>query len=295
MRTPDLSSIRRLAALSALLLFSTVSHSAQADMLPMIVDQTQAGAPGYWWSTAQPRPQGVIDANLFEGRVVGIVRPDRLQNFAVSRIFQRPDISVVNAQQLAQMSGSTSFFLGVANAETVGVGWLGSTAAVVTIRGALYDTRSGATLGDVEIVGRGVSTSSEHAVQIAARSASKDLLNFRPGAARAEDANAPLEVILRVHDRADAFVALRDHFVRALEGRGDIGECRASEGEVVLCVRALPGQDLTELRRIILQSLRSPFPDVILEEVREDEHHVFVRARSTPMEPTWGQEGALPR
>lgn len=294
MRTSQRNFLRRIVAMTACLLLSSAAGFAQADMLPMVVDQTRVGAPSFWWSSAQPQHHGVIDRALFDENTQGIVRPARLQNFAVSRVFQRSDISVVNAQQLARMTGSTSFFLGVANAETLSVGWLGSTSAIVTIRGALYDTRSGRTIGDVEIVGRGVSTTPDQAVQIAARSASRDLLNFQPGAGQDPSAAAPLEVVLRVHDGASAFVRLRDHFARAIEGRGELGECRASEGEVVLCIRTMPGGDSAQLRSTLMQSLRAPFPDIILDEVREDDTRIYIRARNLPTAPGWGTEGRLP-
>lgn len=268
---------------------------AMADMLPMVVDQTAATQTHYWWSSSTPNANGVVSQHLFSEDVSGVVRPSRLHNFAVSRIYQRPDISVGHAQEVARMTGATSFFLGVARAETQRVGWLSSSSAIVTIQGELFDTRSGARLGEIEILGRGVSTHPQQALEIAAKSAARDLVNFQPRGHRTGVASlSPFEVVIRTPGAADAFVRLRDHLARSIEGQGELGECRASEGEVVLCVRALPGQDAALVRASVVQSLRASFTDIVMEELREEEQRVFVHARMAPATPSHGDGPRLP-
>lgn len=286
--------IQRLVLASALVAMCAWQAPAAADMLPLVVDQTEGGRTAYWWSSSTPTYQGNVAGQLFGADVRGIVRPDRVPNFAVSRIFQRPDISVANARQLAAMSGADSFFLGVATSETHTIAWINSVAAEVKIRGGLYDTRSGALLREVELVGRGVSSSPAGAVQLASKSASVDLGNFQATAATRADESQQLEVFLRVSDGAEAYVNVRDALAKALQSRADIGECRASEGEVVLCVHPMPGQSAEHVQAALLTTLRAPMANVIVDDVQEEGSRLKVRARS--QRPSmFGDATTLPR
>lgn len=295
MSTPRIHSALRLCASLTFAAAAFVSSSAHADMLPMVVDHTRPGMTHFWWSSTTPNAEGPVSRALFADDARGTIRPTQLQNFAVSRVFQREDLSTVNAQQLARMSGATSFFLGEAVAETQVVGWLASSSATVTIAGQLYDVRSGAQIGEVTIVGRAVSSNPERAIELAAASASKDLLNFQPRGQQDADASAPFELIFRTPGAADAYVQLSTHIRQALEGRGEVGECRASEGEVVLCLRALPGQDPAQLRAQVIQTLRAPLPNIIMDELRDEEHRVIVHARVLKHEALPSDRPGLPR
>lgn len=295
MSTPRTLSVLRLCAGLVFVTAAFASSAALADMLPMVVDHTRPGTTHYWWSTTTPNDEGPVTRALFSDDARGTIRPAQLQDFAVSRVFQREDLSTVNAQQIARMSGATSFFLGDAVAETHVVGWLASSSATVTITGQLYDVRSGAQMGEITIVGRAVSSNTERAVELAAASASRDLWNFQPRGPQDADASAPFEVIFRTPRAAEAYVQLSTHIRQVLEGRGEIGECRASEGEVVLCLRALPGQDAEQLRAQVVQTLRAPLPNIIMEELRDEEHRVIVRARALEHEALPSDRPSLPR
>lgn len=283
--------IRILAVTLALSLFSA---PVLADMLPIVVDLTQGDEPAYWWSTAHPQARGPVDNALFDERVQGVVSPIEAQNFSVSRVFQRPKLSVVNAQQMARMTGATSFFLGEAHASTTEVRWLDSTAAIVTIRGELYDTRSGSLLGNVEILGRGVSSTASAAITVAARSAAQDLSHFQPGRGRAKQNQdlSNVEVVIHSHDGAQSFVTLQRHFSERVADNATVHTCRASEGEVALCIYS-EQQSNDALRRILLQDLERTVGDVVIDELVENGNIIHINAH-TPSEHDSKSEDGRP-
>lgn len=286
--------IRRFAPVAVLFGMCAWGAVASADMLPLVVDQTGGANALYWWSTSAPRYEGAIAGQLFGPTVRGIVRPDAVPDFAVSRIFQRPDISVANARQLAMMSGANTFFLGVATSDTHVISWVDSVAAEVRIRGGLYDTRSGVLLREAQLVGRGVSNTVQGAMALAARSASADLANFQSADGLPAVNDEQLQVLLRVDDGAEAYVKVRDALSMALQRRADISECRASEGEIVLCVHSMPGQSPEHVRATVLAALRAPIELVVIDELLEDGSRLRVRAHA--QRPSlFGDATTLPR
>lgn len=276
------------------LVLSLFSAPVLADMLPLVVDLTQSDGPTYWWSSAHPQARGPMDKALFDETIHGVVSPIAAQNFSVSRVFQRPNLSVVNAQQMARMTGATSFFLGEARATTTEVRWLDSTAAVVTIEGELYDTRSGSVLGTVEILGRGVSSTPSAAIAVAARSAAQDLSHFQPGRGRTtknEDLSN-IEVVIHSHDGAQSFMTLRRHFDERIADNGTVDTCRASEGEVALCISS-EQQDNASLRRRIVHGLDRTVGDVVIDKIVESGNRIHVTAH-TPSEHDLESEDGRP-
>lgn len=277
---------------AAVAVLCMLSGSAFADMLPLVVDQTQDNAPTFWWESAQPQARGPLDRALFSEDTHGVVSPIDKESFSVSRVFQRPKLSVVNAQQMARMTGATSFFLGEASSSTTEVRWLDSTAAVVTIHGELYDTRSGTLLGNVEIVGRGVSSTADAAINVAARSAAQDLSHFQPGRGRAQN-NAEttnIEVVIHSHDGAQSFVTLRRHFADLVADKGTLHTCRASEGEVALCVSG-DGIDNDVIQRVLLQGLERTVGDVVIDEVVQNGHRIHINVHTPAERDSHGDDG----
>lgn len=271
---------------------SMCSAPAFADMLPLVVDHTQSDAPTYWWANARPESRGPLDHALFSEDTRGVVSPITTSDFSVSRVFQRPKLSVVNAQQMARMTGATSFFLGEARASTTEVRWLDSTAAIVTIQGDLYDTRSGTLLGNVEILGRGVSSTADGAIAVAARTAAQDLSHFQPGRGRTQkntDAT-DVEVVIHSHDGAQSFVALRRHFTEVVGDKGTLHTCRASEGEVVLCVHSESAEDET-LRRLLLQGVERTVSDVVIDEIVEHGNRIHIHVHTPTDRDSLGEDG----
>lgn len=264
---------------------------AFADMLPFVVDYTRNEQPVYWWSSARPQLQSTIDQTLFSDEGNGIVRPQQKKDFSVSRIFQRAELSVLNAQQIAQLVGATTFFLGRAQADSTEVTWLDSTAAIVTIHGDLYDTRSGSLLGSIEVVGRGVSSTHDGAIRLASHAAAQDLRHFQPSSAVAKSTDTDLQVVVHAHDKAQTFLTLSEHFSRAMQNRGEIHPCRASEGEVSLCVRSEEDEQL--LRGVLLQGLQRELEDLVVDDIQEEDHRIHIYAH-TPSDDRQPSENARP-
>lgn len=252
--------------------------TAAADMLPLVVDHTSQDGPTFWWSSAKPRLENPIDRAIFNGDSANIVHPENQKNFSISRVFQRPQLSVVNAQQIAQMTGATTFFIGQAYADTTAVTWLDSTAAAVTIQGDLYDTRSGAQLGNIEIVGRGVSSTPEAAIRVASQAAASDLQHFQPSHGQKSQPAASFQIIVHAHDKAQTFITLQEHFQRLAQPNAEISTCRASEGEVALCVHAQ--NDEANLRATLLQGLQRTLDHIVIEDIREEDHRVHIYAHT---------------
>lgn len=272
------------------LLAGAFSMSASADMLPMVVDYTQSETARYWWNHARPEMAGPVDRAVFSEDARGVVRPDQQDGFSISRVFQRADLSVVNAQQIARMTDATTFFLGEAHANTAHVGWLDSTAAVLTIRGELYDTRSGSLLGNVEVVGRGVSSTRDGALQLASDAAAHDLRHFQPGRARAQNTPDALEVVVHAHDGAHTFDVLEDHVASTLSGHAEQKTCRASEGEVALCVEA--DEDAVDaVRTKLLRSFQGGVEGIEISDVKEDARQIHVYAHTPRDDDAFESEG----
>lgn len=270
---------KRLSWTLGALLAAAIATPAAADMLPMVVDYTHGETPTFWWSGPNPEPQGALDRAVFTQDARGVVRPDAQEGFSISRVFQRADLSVVNAQQLARMTDASTFFLGEAHASTADVGWLDSTAAEVTIRGELYDTRSGSLLGSVEVVGRGVSSTRDGALTLASEAAAHDLRNFQPGRARSPDAPQTLEVVIHAHDGASTFDALQEHMEQTLSGHAHARTCRASEGEVAICVDA-DEPDADTLRTKLQQAFNRGVDGLEITDIKEDNRQLHVYART---------------
>lgn len=268
----------RLVMGTVLVSSSLFALPAAADMLPLVVDHTRNEGPTFWWNSARPNIQSPIDQTLFASDARGIVQIQRKKDFSISRIFQRNDLSVVNAQQIAQLTGATTFFLGKAHAETTEVTWLDSTSAIVTILGDLYDTRSGVLIGSVEIIGRGVSSTRDGAIRLASQAAAQDLRHFQPSKAFAQTAPNLLQIVVHAHDKAQTFVTLHEHFDKAIQGRGVMAPCRASEGEVALCVRS--EEDEQQLRGLLLQGLKRGLDNILIDEIQEEEQRIHIYART---------------
>lgn len=233
------------------------ADEARADMLPFVVDETRGGAI-FWWSGNRSQALSEIDATLFSAPSHAIVPWASVQGLTISRIFQTPGLMPSHAQQIARMAGAKTYFLGVANAQSHSSTWVESSAAEVVIRGALYDTLSGSMIREAELVGHGVSGAEDGAIRLASRAAAKALTTFRPGAASSPSADTQIRVAIRSSGGASPYVALRDHIARDLLNIADVMECRASEGEVVLCVHGLPGQDLRSLRARVERLISTP-------------------------------------
>lgn len=263
--------------------------TAAADMLPLVVDHTSQDGPVYWWSSAKPRVESPIDRALFGDTAAHIVHPEQQKNFSISRVFQRPQLSVVNAQQIAQMTGATTFFMGQAYADTTEVTWLDSTAATVTIQGDLYDTRSGSQLGNIEIVGRGVSSTPDGAIRLASQAAAHDLQHFQPSRGQRVQREGQLQIIVHAHDKAQTFVTLHEHFQQAVQNRAQIATCRASEGEVALCVHTQ--EEDADLRAVLLQGLQRDVEHVVIQDIREEDHRIHIYAHTPSDEEQPAERG----
>lgn len=270
---------RRLAAIGcagALLSYGAVE--ARADMLPFVVDETR-GSAFFWWSGSRSQTLSDIDSTLFGAPSHAVVPWSTVQGLTISRIFRTPTLLPSHAQQIARMAGAKTYFLGVANAQTHSSAWVESSSAEVVIRGALYDTLSGALIREAELVGHGVSGAEEGAIRLASRAAAKALTTFRPGAGAVPSVDSLISVAIRSSGGASPYVALRDNIARDLVNIADVMECRASEGEVVVCIRGLPGQDLNGLRARVARLLRAPSTAYVVErsELEGDQMSVTIR------------------
>lgn len=266
-----------------MILSSTMlAASAQADILPFVLDETGDGNIYYWWSTSTPQIQGEMDKALFSNDVSGIVSPVQRADLNISRVFQRPELSTSNAKQIATMAGASVFFMGRAQKSSTQVAWLSSTAVTVTIRGTLYDTRSASVIDDVELQGYGVGATDVQALRVAMRSAARHLARFQPrtdGGQRVEGESLTLEIVVQAPSTSDVLENVRVKVENYVKQIGNLSVCRISDGEIALCVHEATQTPLDA--QTIARELHRELPDFDIEKDHAQPMRLIVRSHGS--------------
>lgn len=68
----------------------------------------------------------------------------------------------------------------------------------------------------------------------------------------------------------------------------DVSECRASEGDVTLCIQGLPGNDAAAIHQRVATLLSAPIPNVIVEraDLESRQMTLQVREEAPSLEPS---------
>ena len=212
--------------------------AAEASILPMIVDNTGDDTE-YWWSTGSGAPAGAFDERIFGTSGPGWIAPsETTPTGAISTIFRRPDITLNNALSLARLYGASHVLIGdIALEGDDEQPWLGLPRAEVVFRGVVVEVRSGSVVDDLEIrrvsFQPGGSAEAARSVADQARRAT-DALVQSPGEVGVSDAG-PV-VVIRSHDGASPFIAVRGALRDVHPGVVDVGEVWATEGQIALAL-----------------------------------------------------------
>ena len=233
---------------------SLVSHSdAAASTLPIVVDNT-GEATAYWWETAAGTPAGAFDERLFDSAGAEWIAPsETTPSGSISSIFRRPDITLNNALSMARLYGATHVLIGdIAFDGDAEQPWLGLERWEVVFRGVVVEVRSGSVVDELEI--RRVSFEPEGGVE-ASRSVADQ-------ARRATEAlvQSPSEVglsgiepvvVIRSHDGAGAFIAVRGALRDVHPGVVDVAEVWATEGQIALSLVLDEGVTFDDVSRSV--------------------------------------------
>jgi hypothetical protein len=246
----------------------------------MVVDNTGADAQ-FWWATDASSPAGPFDERLFEVAGPTWISPsDTMPAEAFSSIFRRADITLNNALSLARLYGAGHVVIGdVAREGANEQPWLGLPRSEIVFRGVVVDVRSGSVVHELEI--RRVSYSAEGSAQASravadqVRRAAEALVHSPGDVGVADEAEV---VVVRSHESAAPFIAVRGALRDVHPGVVDVGEAWATEGQIALRLVLDEGVAFDDVARSIERLAGLTVGDTVVGQVRTTDRGIEIEA-----------------
>lgn len=216
----------------ACLALGLLPQSASAQVLPLLVDGTDADA--FWW--AGEDAGACVETLLDSAPRVQSLR-DARRGPAISRIYQRPDITPANAANLASLHGVDSVVLGrVVRRGDIRAAWTGLERAEVALEVAWIEGTSGALRAEEYRVEVAHDADAARALERACSALGRELnalLAAGPRAPSAEETVWPAaDVVVHTDGRAAPYVGFRGALRDAHPGIVDVAERWSSEGRI---------------------------------------------------------------
>ena len=263
----------------ALCLFAPLD--ARADTLALIVDETAETA--FWWGG-----DGAGDCveNLLAERADLVGGQNALGRAAISRVYQRPDITPSNAANLGVLLGVDTVVLGrVTQQGGSQAPWTGRSRAELVLDVVLLDSATGASRGAVSMSAVSFAPYGEDALARACRTLGRDLAVQQSRASFAVASELPrpsADLVVYPSGQAAPYVALRGALRAAHEGVADVVERWASEGAIGVTFSLVEGYEAEEVHADLLNLGRLTLPSGGLAALEEVEGQLVVRLASVP-------------